>query len=124
MNRSITSLAIAATLLAAVPAFAHGSHAGSNHETRELQEKVNGLNEDINKDNKALTADEKRLVALEMQAAEAKGGKAPPLSIGQRRELMELENRIGNLDKDIGRDTRRLTADGTKLKVWQEQSAR
>lgn len=132
MNRVITCLIGAAALLAAVPAFAHGSHAGdgpqpsdyaSTHETRELQEKVNGLNKDIGKDNKKLTEDEQKLVALEIQAAEAKAGKAVPLSPGQQRELAELRNRIGNLNKDIGQDTKRLSADETKLKAWEDRPA-
>ena len=129
MNRAITCLIGAAALLAAVPAFAHGSHAGdgpqpsdyaSNHDTHELQEKANGLNRDIEKDNKKLTQDEQKLVALEIQAAQAKVGKAAPLSPGQQRELAELRNRVNNLNKDIGQDTKRLSADETKLKAWQE----
>jgi predicted RNase H-like nuclease (RuvC/YqgF family) len=128
MNRTITCLIGAAALLAAVPALAHGSHAdvgpqtsdhASNHETHELQAKVNGLNKDVREDNKKLTEDEQRLITLEIHAAEAKTGKAPPLSTGQQRELAELRNRIGNLDKDISQDTKRLSADETRLKAWQ-----
>jgi hypothetical protein len=91
------------------------------HETHELRNKINGLNKDIDQDNQKLTEDEQKLIGLEMQAVEAKGGKAPPLSTGQRRELAELRNRIGNLNKDIGRDTQRLSAEQTKLKAWQDQ---
>jgi hypothetical protein len=107
MNRATTCLiAAAAALLVAVPVLVHGSHAGDgprrsagvsadgNRETHEL-EKVNGL-KDINRDNEKLTEDEQKLIALEMQAVEAKGDKAPPLSTGQLRELAELRNRIGN----------------------------
>lgn len=132
MNRTITCLIGAAALLAAVPAFAHGSRAGvgpqtsdhaSNHETHELQEKVNGVSKDIKNDNKKLTADEQKLITLEIHAAEAKAGKAPPLSPGQQRELAELRNRIGNLNKDISQDTKRLSADETRLKAWQDPPA-
>ncbi len=129
MNRAIVCLIGGAALLAAAPAFARGSHAGetpstsdyaSNHET---QEKVNRLEKDIRQDNKKLTEDEQKLIALEIRAAEAKVGKAPPLSMGEQRELAELRNRIGNLDKDIGQDTKRVSADETKLKPWQETPA-
>ena len=94
-----------------------------NHETRELQNKVNELNKDIKQDNKKLTMDEQKLQVLEMQAAEAKMGKAPPLSPDQQRELKELRNRIGNLDHDIGRDNQHLAADQAKLNAWQEKEA-
>jgi hypothetical protein len=43
--------------------------------------------------------------------------------MGEQRELAELRNRIGNLDKDIGQDTKRVSADETKLKPWQETPA-
>jgi predicted RNase H-like nuclease (RuvC/YqgF family) len=132
MNRAIICLIGGAALLAAAPAFARGSHAGetpstsdyvSNHETHEVQEKVNRLEKDIRQDNKKLTEDEQKLIALEIRAAEAKVGKAPPLSMGEQRELAELRNRIGNLDKDIGQDIKRVSADETKLKPWQETPA-
>jgi uncharacterized coiled-coil protein SlyX len=123
MNRSITGVAMAAALLAAVPALAHGSHTGGSHATHELQEKVTRLSKDITKDNRALTADEQKLTALQIQAAEAKAGKAPPLSSGQQRELAELQERVVNLKQDVGRDTARLTADQAKVKAWQEHTS-
>ena len=141
MNRFVTHLVAVAGLLAAAPsfapAFAHGSHAGDsqssmaaapsnpdvNHETRELQNKVNELNKDVKQDNKKLTMDEQKLQVLEIRAAEAKMGKAPPLSPDQQRELKELRNRIGNLDHDIGRDDQHLAADQAKLNAWQEKEA-
>jgi predicted RNase H-like nuclease (RuvC/YqgF family) len=132
MNRVITCLIGAAALVGTVPAFAHGSRAGdgpqpsnyaSNHETHELQEKINGLNKDIEKDNRKLTEDEQKLIGLEIRAAEFKAGKAPPLSADQLRELAELRNRIGNLNKDIGQDSKRLSADETKLKAWEDRPA-
>jgi hypothetical protein len=131
----ITHLAVVAGLLAAAPAIAHGSHAGdgqpsmatvssnSNHETRELQNKVNELNKDIKQDNKKLTMDQQKVQVLEMQAAEAKAGKAPPLSRDQERELKELLSRMGKLDRDIGRDKQHLAADQVKLNAWQEKEA-
>jgi predicted RNase H-like nuclease (RuvC/YqgF family) len=129
MNRAIVCLIGGAALLAAAPAFARGSHAGETPSTsdyasnHEAQEKVNRLEKDIRQDNKKLTEDEQKLIALEIRAAEAKVGKAPPLSMGEQRELAELRNRIGNLNKDIGQDTKRLSADETKLRAWQDTPA-
>jgi hypothetical protein len=136
VNRFVTQLAVVAGLLAAAPAFAHGSHTGDeqpsmpapsnpkvHHEARELQDKVNELNKDIKQDNKKLTMDQQKLQVLEVQAAEAKVGKAPPLSPDQQRELKELQKRIGNVNHDIGRDNEHLAADQAKLNACREQEA-
>ena len=67
--------------------------------------------------------DDVRERELEMQAAEAKAGKAPPLSRDQERDLKELLSRMGKLDRDIGRDNQHLAADQAKLNAWQEKEA-
>jgi hypothetical protein len=132
MNRIIACLIGAAALVAAVPALAHGSRPGdgpqaadyaSNQKTHELQEDVNILDKDINRDNRELTQDEQKFIGLEMQAAEAKTGKAAPLSPEQRQNLAELRHRIGNLDKDIAQEDKRLSVDETKLKALQDRPA-
>jgi hypothetical protein len=132
VNRFVTHMAVVAGLVAAAPAFAHSSqqpgmaapsYSNVDHQTRELETKVNELNKDIKQDNKKLSMDQQKLQTLEVQAAEAKVGKAPPLSPEQLRELNELRNRIGNLDHDIGRDNEHLAADQAKLNARQEKEA-
>ena len=118
MTRLTFGLISLAALLATSPAFAGGQHGADvarpviyeapnqhpGHETRELENRANLLTNDVNRDTRALTLDQQRLNALEIQAAEANVGKAPPLSPWQQNELVDLRRDITHLNQDIARD--------------------
>jgi hypothetical protein len=135
MNRFVTRLIVVAGVAAAAPAYAHGSFGGegphgmsgpsntpTTHETNPSQGKINTLTKDISKDNTRLTADQQKLNTLLIQQAEAKVGKAAPLTVAQQREVQELQQNVRNLGTDINQDNQRLTADQTKQKTWEEQA--
>ena len=76
------------------------------------------LTNDLNRDARALTQDQQRLNALEIQAAEANVGKAPPLSPWQQNELVDLRRDITHLNQDIARDNQRRAVDELKIEAW------
>ncbi len=132
MTRLTLGLISTAALLAASPAFAGGQHGTGvarpvfyeapnqhiNNETRELENKVNHLTHDVNRDTRAVVEDQQRLNALEMRAAEAQVGKAPPLSPRQQYELMDLRRDIAHLNQDIAHDNQRRTVDQLNIEAW------
>lgn len=132
MTRLTFGLVSVAALLATSPAFAGGQHGADvarpvfyeapsqipGHETRELENRVNHLTNDVNRDTRTLTQDQQRLNALEIQAAEAKVGKAPPLSPWQQNELVDLRRDITHLNQDIARDNQRRAVDELKIEAW------
>jgi hypothetical protein len=132
MTRLTRGLISLAALLATSPAFAGGQHGADvarpvfyeapnqipGHETRELENRVNHLTNDVNRDTRALTRDQQRLNALEIQAAEATVGKAPPLSPWQQNELVDLRRDVTRLNQDIARDNQRRAVDELKIEAW------
>ena len=132
MTRLTFGLVSLAALLTTSPAFAGGQHGADvarpvfyeapkqhpGHETRELENRVNHLTNDVNRDTRTLTQDQQRLNALEIQAAEAKVGKAPPLSPWQQNELVDLRRDITHLNQDIARDNQRRGVDELKIEAW------
>ena len=128
MTRLTRGLISVAALLATSPAFAGGQHGAdvarsviyaAPNQTRELENKVNHLTHDVNRDTRTLTRDQQRLNALEIQAAEAKVGKAPPLSPWQQNELVDLRRDITHLNQDIAHDNQRRAVDQLKIEAWQ-----
>ena len=132
MTRLTCGLISMAALLAASPAFAGGQHGADvarpvtyeapnqhlDHETRELENRENHLTNDLNRDARALTQDQQRLNALEIQAAEANVGKAPPLSRWQQNELVDLRRDIAHLNQDVAHDNQRRAVDELKIEAW------
>ena len=132
MTRLTFGLVSVAALLATSPAFAGGQHGADvarpvfyeapsqipGHETRELENRVNHLTNDVNRDTRALTRDQQRLNALEIQAADANVGKAPPLSPWQQNELVDLRRDVTHLNQDIARDNQRRAVDELKIEAW------
>ena len=101
-----------------VPFFSKRRNQHPGHETRELENRANLLPNDVNRDTRALTLDQQRLNALEIQAAEANVGKAPPLSPWQQNELVDLRRDITHLNQDIARDNQRRAVDELKIEAW------
>ncbi|MGC1413165.1 MAG: hypothetical protein WA864_29970 [Acetobacteraceae bacterium] len=133
MTRLTRGLISVAALLATSPAFAGGQHGADvarpviyaapnqhpDHDTRELENRVNHLTHDVNRDTRALIQDQQRLNALEVQAAQANVGKAPPLSPWQQNELVDLRRVITHLNQDIAHDNQRRAVDEVKIEAWQ-----